>query len=295
MLILCMGIALLFWLLTKISKTYTTTLDMAIIYNTPTTKIFKSPPVDVITVDIRAKGWQLLSRYFNHLSPSITLKVASNTTNLNSRLLRQAIGESMPDEIEVLRFMPDNIAVALEPQETKKVPLIATVENSLFSQYQLSTPLHLLPDSVLVVGPRTELQKVKEWYTDSLALKTLLTSPKGSIALRKHQNSKVQFLPKRVDYSAKVEEMTERTLLVPVKLRNCRDSVQLFPRTVQLVCRVGLSRYDDLYASNFEVVADFKNIDIRKAVSVPLTLLKAPNWVHLSGLQPSKADFLVVK
>ncbi len=295
MLILCMGIALLIWVLTKLSKTYTTTLDITTEFATPQAKTFRTPPPESVVVDIRAKGWQLLSRFLRNSSPIIRLKVQNNTVNVTSRQIRQAIAEVMPDEIEVLRFTPDNIPVALDHQEVKKIPITAIVENLASSRYQLSAPVRLIPDSITVAGPKTELSKLKSWNTDSLSSKQILLQSSGVITVAKHQNNKVSFWPNTIKYRSNIEELTEKSLIIPIKIRNCKDSVQLFPRTISLVCRVGLSHYDDLYENNFEIIADFKNIDLRQAVSVPLSITKSPTWVRLDGLHPNKADFLVVK
>ncbi len=295
MLVLCMGIALLVWLFTKLTKTYTTTIDVGVAYSTPLAKTFRTEPIATILVDVRAEGWQLLSRYLNVTSPTIQLKVQHNTSNINSRQIRQAIGEMMPDDIQVLSFSPDNIAISLDLQETKKIPLVAHIENISSSHYHLAAPLQLKPDSITVAGPKTELAKLKYWHTDSVSFRNLLDAPQGKIAISSHPNKKVQFLMNKVDYISKIEELTEKTLTIPIKIRNSKDSVQTFPRNVEVVCKVGLSRYEDLYENSFEAIADFKNIDLRQAVYVPINLIKTPKGVQVLGLKPNKVDFLVLK
>ncbi len=295
MLVLCMGIALLVWLFTKLTKTYTTTIDVGITYTTPLAKTFRSEPSESIAVEVQGEGWQLMNRYLNVTSPTIQLKVQNNTTNINSQQIRQAIAEIIPNNIQITRFSPDNIAIALDLQETKKIPLVAAVESIGSSHYQLALPLQLRPDSITVAGPKTELAKLKNWHTDSISFRNLLDAPQGSIAISKHANKKVQFLMDKVAYSTKIEELTEKTLSIPIKIRNSPDSLQLFPRTVEVICKVGLSRYEDLYENSFEVIADFKNIDLQKAAFAPLNILKSPNGVRVLALKPNKVDFLVLK
>jgi hypothetical protein len=296
MLMLCIGIALLFWLLTKLSKTYQTSFDVHLTYIAPHYKTLRTAPPDKLTVEVRAKGWQLLTRYLNDANPTVQLSIPSNATELSGNLLRTTIAKALPDELEILRFAPESITVALDMQAHKKVPIMAAIEvANAAAAYKMLKPLRFLPDSVEVEGPKTEVMAIKYWYTDSLSFSALQAQPKGSLNIAKHPNSKVVFRPNIVLYDTELEQVTEKIVEIMVSPRHNSDSVQLFPHKIQVVCTVGLSHYEALTADDIEVFADFRNIDYTRNTTVPIKVARQPNWARVKQLLPNRADFIIIK
>jgi hypothetical protein len=296
MLILCIGIAFVLWLSTKMNKIYQTTLPIRVEYKLPKSKTFRVPPTETIDADIRATGWELLSQYFNATIQHIDLPITSSTKVIDNRILRKNISNILPIEVELLRFSPENIIVELSAQSIKKVPLIAPIQASSAQAYQLLKPIRLTPDSIEIIGPESEISKIKLWITDSLTLNTLLETPKGSIAVSKHGNKSIKFGLEQVRYETELEQLTQKNVDLEIKVINATDSIQLFPRKITVVCTVGLSRYDDVEDNMLQAVVDVKGVNLRKASTLPIKITQKPAWLNVQQILPSpRTDFIIVK
>ncbi len=295
MLILCIGIAFLFWLLVKLNKTYTTTINLKTAYNLPFHKSLANVLPSDIDVEVKAKGFALLSRYLNNRKPTIALNINGNTKLISAQVLRKAIQGELSADIELLRLMPENIPVALENQGFKKVKIKVLLKNIEGRQLGLASPVQIVPDSVELVGSVSELNKIKEWVTDTLRLLPIVGEQTGGLLLSRSIYPHLKVQPGSVQYKTLTEQMTEKNIELRVKIRNAKDSIQLFPRQVNVVCAVGLSHFDEVDADDFEVVIDLNGVDLKRTNSLPLKVVKRPENVKLIAVQPDRVEFMIIK
>lgn len=295
MLMLCIGIAFVLWLTTKLNKIYQTTLPIRIEYKLPKSKTFRVEPTEMIDVDVRATGWELLSQYLGHSLKHIDIPLTSSTKVIENRLLRKNLAAVLPEDVELLRFAPENIVVELSSQSIKKIPLFAPVKATSAAAYQLLKPIHLFPDSIEAIGPESEIIKIKSWFTDSLTLNELLNTPKGSITIAKYPNSRIKFGAQQISYQTELEQVTQRNIDLKIEVINTTDSIQLFPRKVTVVCSVGLSRYADVENNPMKAVVDVKGIDLRKTATLAIKIIQKPAWLKIQQILPAYTDFIIVK
>jgi hypothetical protein len=283
------------WLTTKLNKIYQTTLPIRIEYKLPKSKTFRVQPTEIIDADVRATGWELLSQYFGHTLKHIDIPLTSSTKVIENRLLRKNIAAVLPEEVELLRFAPENIVVELSNQSIKKIAIFAPIKAASAEAYQLLKPIRLFPDSIEAIGPESEISKIKSWQTDSLTLNELLNSPKGNISIAKHPNSRIRFGFQRVKYETELEQLTQKNVDLTIEIINTTDSIQLFPRKVTLVCSVGLSRYNDVEDNPMKAIVDVKGIDLRKTATLPIKIIQKPAWLKIQQTLPAYTDFIIVK
>ena len=249
-----------------------------------------------IDADVRATGWDLLSEYLSKATKHIDIPITSSTKVLDNRLLRKNLGAVLPEEIDLVRFSPENIVVELSNQAIKKVPLTAPIRTASAQAYQLLKPIRLTPDSVEIIGPESEIRNIQTWTTDSLTLNTLLLQPKGSIYITKHANNRITFGQESVRYATELEQITQKSIELTLQIVNATDSIRLFPRKITVVCTVGLSRYDDVEDTPMKAVVDVKGVDLRKASTLPIKIVQKPAWLHVQQMLPATyTDFIIVK
>lgn len=296
---ICIGIAFVFWLLVKLSQTYRSDKTVELSFTLPEGKTFSTLPPSDILATIQGTGWDLLVDF---LSAS-RIGLAYDLSNVQDRFvlsraqLRSEVLSNLSSRgLNIVELNYDDITLLLEQKETKRVPIRLNSRFSFEQGYQLQQPPSLQPDSVTLTGPESTLSEIAFWNTDSLVLshlrvsvsKTLeLTPPPSGVLLGKQQ----------VAVDVKVEQFTEQSFWVPVSIENTKDSVRIFPQTVQVTCVVGLSRYNALSAADFEITADVEGVALHKDQrnTALLQLTRSPAYVSNVRFSPRSVEFFLLR
>jgi len=99
-----------------------------------------------------------------------------------------------------------------------------------------------------------------------------------------------------VTVTLKVEQFTERSLFVPITIKNAPDSLKTFPERAKLSCVVGLSKYNDIDKNSFQLVADLKGIPLNtEKNTIPVLVTKQPDFVRAVNFQPRSVEFFFVE
>ncbi|MEM9245214.1 MAG: hypothetical protein AAGA67_05680 [Cyanobacteria bacterium P01_F01_bin.153] len=184
-LMVCIGIALIFWLLVKLSQSFKTDREISITYTISPGKTFVESPPKTILATIKGKGWDLLSHYFTQPATHIQFELPDESAfTVNSSLMKSKIAHEMPN-LEVIEVNYDYIVLNMEPEATKTVPIQLKAQLSFEDQYLLSDSIKITPDSVALSGPASLLDPIHFWPTEELVLSKLRTDLNPIIPLVK--------------------------------------------------------------------------------------------------------------
>jgi len=292
-LVLCIGIAFVFWLITKLSKSYQTTISCQIVYKTPANKAVAGQPTNTLEIEVQGKGWQLLSLLRQKNQLRLEVPVSESTSAVPLRVLRKSLSEILPSDIQVLRTVPEMLTVQLDNQATKKVPLLLNLQKTDVWEYQFAQPIQLQPDSVAIAGSKVALSKIKAWYTEPISIANLIEKTKGEIGIT--QSNTIKVSGEKASYNVVLEQVTEREMELPIEIENTKDSIQLIPDRVKVVCTVGLSQYDQLSPADFKATADFAQITTIQPTQVPIFITHKPEKTRIVSITPASVDYIIVK
>ena len=94
----------------------------------------------------------------------------------------------------------------------------------------------------------------------------------------------------------KSEQFTEKSLFLPVTVKNAPDSLKIFPNKVKTNFVIGLSQYDAISEKDFQLEVDLNGIPINQANNTaPISLIKQPAEVKNIRFSPKSVQFLFVK
>jgi len=162
-LIICIGIALIFWTLTRLSQSYKTTQICNLQYNLPEGYILASDAPESLVVSMEGVGWDLMSNYFQKKKGNLSLNLTTsqrqiyNSAQLISKLLRSQ------NSIDINGLNIDILELSVEEQLSKKVPISLAANFSFDSRYQLKQAPQIIPDSILLSGPETQIDTITSW------------------------------------------------------------------------------------------------------------------------------------
>ncbi len=298
-LFICIGIALVFWFLVKFSQSYKSLKAVQINIELPEDMALLDQPPSDMSVELSGSGWDLLYEYLSSATIPLDINMMElDEIDLNRGQLRTEIAKNLAaGNLDILEVNYDEIDLQLEEKLQKKLPIYLNASLEYSAEYQRQGPIVLTPDSVSVTGPVSRVEPLRYWPTDSLILKDIQASKEQDIALAVPPNE-LRLFPRAITVNIPVEQFTEKSLFVPLKVKNAptEDSLKVFPDIIRINCVVGLSQYDTLSSSDFSIEVDLKNTRLNEGKnSVPIQLTQQPDFVKNVTLSPKAAEFFILK
>ncbi len=287
-LVLCMCIALVFWLFTKLSQSYETHIHVDVKYKVPRGKILTTPPPSSLNVSLKSEGWDLFYRYLSGQPRQLEFRLDTATQQIiTNEDLRAAVKAQLSSAISIESINPAELNLELDKPARKEVELQLVQRVTTIPQYQLAGNVQLLPNRIMISGPSSALRNIEKGLTQPLVIKNLNADAFGKINVKPFANTQINFTPKTVNYNANVEQFTEKAVQVPVQIINAKDSLIPNPAWVTVTSVIGISRFEDLETNSFSIMANAKNLDsLSKAI--PLKIIHYPEYLKFNQIKLSR-------
>jgi hypothetical protein len=296
-----LAVALFFWLLTKLSKEYQAVIAFPVEYvNIPQDKLIQSTPLDKIDIQGNASGFKLFGIHL--FKKKIRLDVQKSRRKLNSKyyiLLENQkidIQNQVSNNFIINGIAQDTIYLDLGQLTSKKVPLKGSFDFSYTSGYHLTKPIQITPDSILVSGPKSQIDTLQNFHLQKLTLKNISKSIAQTIKINAI-SKRLKFSIKEATVLADVDRFTEGKLELPFEIINLPENalVTTFPKTVQIFYQVGLTNFSKVNATSFRIVCDYNNsISNNLNYLIPRVVVK-PDFVTSVKVNPNKIEYLIQK
>jgi len=295
----CLVLAALAWLFTNLSNPYTFTVKRVITYkNTPQRRAFHSLQSDTVAVTVSGTGWQMLFSKLNDESKALTVDLrpleSNNYVALSSQIKQVSINGEVHD---VTSFNPDTLYFDFLNRTVKRVPIKLVSDIKYQEQFAQSNNSVIKPAYVTLDGPSNRIDKITEWQTDSLTADKVNETIRTKLDLQPPNEGNITVYPKAVDIIVPVDEYTEKTLQIPVKLLNNSDyyNVKVFPEKVKVTFLTSLKRYTEIDENFFEADADLNLWKNQGYTTLPVKLIRVPPFCRVISIDPPNIDFIVKK
>ena len=299
-LITCVVFAVAAWLFMALNNKYVYTAKTQLIYvDEPQKKAFKPLQPDTVDLQVEGTGWQLLFSRLRINPQSITVsleKLNSKSFILFSEQLPQ-VNKQLETSQKIISVKPDTLYFDFSKRTNKRVPVKLLAKFSFVKQYGVASQTRLTPSYVNISGPLDELSKINEWFTDTLKLSDLQNSTSARVALKKNSSNNISIYPSSVGVKVNVDEFTEKTVDVPLKVINNNDyyDIKLYPKKVAITFLVALSSYKEVDEDFIEAVVDvneWKQLDHHK---LTVKINRFPDYCKLVSIVPNKVNFIIEK
>ncbi len=293
----CIGIALIFWFFVKLSKPYETIREVNVQYMLPEGKAFVEVPPDIIKATLNGRGWDLFSDYITHSSPAISFDVSNYPSlTIDRTQLFNGIKQTFSSEVKIVAADIDFIIFNYQDEAKKKVPVVLVDSISFEPGYNLKDSVVIFPDSVLVYGPYSLINNLMEWPTAPFKRENLKTTIQEEWHLKLPEQGQITLSPPKVVLTIPVEEFTEKSVYVPVGIKNGRDSIRIFPSQIEVNFIIGVSHFNEITAEDFLIETDFKNIALNDVNNtLPIQFTKIPNGISGLNYNPKSIEFYIVQ
>ena len=296
-LFVCIGIALIFWLLVKLSQTYKAHKEVAFDVQAPTGQVLAKQPPKNLNVEVEGTGWDLLFDFFTKRELLLSYDLEGlERLNLSRGQLRSDIKQQLySDNIKIVDINQDALSLLLEEESNKRVPVHLSAKLSFAAEHQLLPPVKLSPDSVTLSGPKSVIKAYSSWPTDSITRSGLARTQVQSVPLQAAP-PEIMLSTAAVEVSIRVEPVTEKSVYVPLVVKNAPDSLRIFPDKVTLTFKVGLSKYDSVSYRDFTAEIDMKSMSPNAASNtVPIVITQQPGYIKSLYYRPKAAKYFIVE
>jgi len=296
----CLLLAVAGWLFLALNNKYVYTAKTVLVYtNFPQKKAFHPLQSDTVDLQVEGTGWQLVFARLRISPQSISISL----DQLNSRnfvLLSEQlyhVNRQLETSQKIISVRPDTLYFDFSKRTVKRVPVKLSSKFDFTHQYGISSLIEITPRYVTVSGPQRELEKITSWDTDTLRLHNLQNTTTTRLTMKQNKLKNVNIFPGSVEVKVPIDEFTEKTIEVPLRVVNNTEyyDLKLYPKKVKITFLVPLSSYSQINDDFVEAMVDVNEWKLLHHHQLTVKLLRFPEYCKMIKIVPNKIDFIIEK
>lgn len=297
-----LALSTLFWILTVLSKDYTTTVHYkAKFIDFPEDKLLIDEKEVDLHLQVIAPGFTILAhrlRFKKELPLSVSSFIPRkkgdywNYFLLGEQSLSQ-IQEVIPTSMQLLHIQPNRIDLLLDEKAERVVPIKLKSNISFKELFRQKESIKLDPSTVVISGPKAVVEVFDEINTQMLTLEDVDNNRDGEIKIQSLNHSEINYSTKDVKWELKVEQFTEGEIKLPISIKNVPKGyeIKLFPEEVTVSYLISLDKFDLVMPDMFGVEVLFDDDFKRQSVN----LTRESDFVENVRIFPSKVEYFLIK
>lgn len=286
-----------FWLFLALDDEYERDFTVAVsLKHVPEDVVITTDLPSSIHVVLKDKGSELMRyqysglptinvdfRNYDQHSGHVTISVSDMAKSLSQKLLATT---------KLVSVKPDKMEYYFNYGLNVKMPVRLRSSIKTEDLYGISS-VRVIPDSVTVYAISDVLDTMSNVYTEPLYVSGLSSDETRTVALTAVRGAK--FEPNKVKVRIDVDQMTEKTVLVPIRWVNfpATKVLRTFPSKVKIVFQVGMSMYRKITADDFVLVLRYDDLLKETDGKVSLSLKSLPAGISHVRIVPSQVEFLI--
>lgn len=294
-------LATIFWVLTKFSREFTSTMTAKVNYeNIPETAALSENNTKTITFDLAANGFEIL--FYKFKKPSITVPVGKYYTKENDgfkiskgELLRM-VSSNFNRNLAIKNLSVDELNVHLDPIVLKKVRVIAMTAITFKNGFKPIDSIKVIPDSITISGPSGSLKNLHTIETELISLNDVETNISETAKVVSPGSEIVSIKPNKVKVTLTVAEFSQGQYTFPVEVINLPPdmTIKMVPQAVTITFDVSVNDFANISKEGFRLVCDYSQRNKDENFMLPF-LQKKPQNIYNVVFEPKKIDFFIFK
>lgn len=288
--------SILIWGSVTLSEQFYSTMDFNIkVINQPLGFACGVTNPDKISVKLKAKGWQLLTLLLG--SQTEYLVSADKDSGIISVDPFNEIDENnwLSAGLSITEMSPRQISFNVEKLIFKRLKIEAETDISFSDEYGLATPIRIYPDSVLVAGPSSILDKVSTIKTKLVKLSSL--DSKINVIAEIEVPKGFQLENNKAELTFNIQRIVEKTFEnIKVNIDGIPDDrdVVLIPNTINCSLRGGINILGKINPNEINATIDYREIVYDSLGSVQPKII-IPENTQLVFIKPVRLNYIIKK
>ena len=294
-------LAFLFWGLINLSKTYETKQTFEVTYrNLPKDKLLQIQPQKEITLNLQGSGFKLFTSKIINKKIVIDAQDLNRKSKFNYYLLlpnqTKKIQSQLRSSLQINDFKKDTIFFSLGYLATKKIPIIPDYNLSFKAGFNLANKVRFDKDSITISGPEKTIDTINKLYLPFKNFENISQNIDENIAIKiSNKLDNVRLSDSIVNIKIDVEKFTEGEVEIPFTISNLPKDITIntFPKTVKITFKVGLSKFNQVKASDYLVVCDYNYAKENDLSYLIPKLIKKSELLTSAQISPKNIEFLI--
>lgn len=302
--LVCLVISILMWLFIELMKDYTDEVRYNVTFiNVPKDLILTNSNDSVISIGMNAQGFELLAAKYRQKLMDITIDLSTlkirqteygYSAYLPSSRVIDQLGNQIRFEKEITYVKPDTLFFRFSKIFSKQVPVRLNMDYTLSGQYDVTDSIMYKPEYVTVSSIKSIIDTLSFIATQKLSLTNLDSNVNIKVALNKGNRAGfMKFSSDSITVKLKVEKVTEAGYTVPLLISGNSENVKTFPDKVEIICRIPLSVFPQIAASDFSAEVEFLPSSVKEKKLV-VNLVRTPAKVKVLKIIPSDVEFIII-
>ena len=264
----------------------------------PTDKIIYNQSHDSVVLKLRANGFSLAKYYFSKPKMKISVKKLKEIKNYflwnqmeNFSDTKLNFGSS----VELLSISEDSILFFFDQYVSKKIPVKENVSVNFESGYENFKIPVLIPDSVVVTGPKELLSDLKYLETDSVNFEKINSDIKFNLKLINPDLENLIFSDNSLEYLLEVDQYTEETIKVPVNVLFNSDNSKFnyYPKELSIKYNISINDYIEVNPMDFKIECVYDSNSPNNISKAEIS--KKPSFVKNVRLNTDQIQIIILE
>ena len=293
-----MFVSFSFWLLQVLNDDYETEYIVSLrMKDVPDNVVLTSELPSNMKITLKDRGTVLVNYSLGQGLMPLTLDFAEysdkgNQVRIPSITLAKKITAQLSQSTKLVAIKPDTLEFIYTKGAAKTVPVKICGTITPERQYYVSDTI-FSPDSVRVYAPKSILDTITAAYTKTIDFEEVSDTVRRRVSFSSVKGAR--FIPDYSDLTLKVDVYAEKTVDVPVVGVNFpHDKVlRTFPSKAKVTFQIGLSRFMEVGADDFQVVVDYDDLQNEDGDKCKLQLKEVPKGVKHVRVNPEEMDYII--
>ena len=294
-----------FWFLNALRENYGETFTIPVKYvNVADDESIISKSDETLKLRVRGGGYSILRQKISKTFSAVSIDVSRLIRNsvgdeshafLLPRMQRDNIQEQLFMGLELESVEPDTLFITLAKIAKKKVAIKPNGNVIPEKQFILAGKIIFSPDSVEIIAPVNVIDTIKFIQSEYFKIEKVKETATQSISLE-IPNEIIDISTKSARMTVPIESFSETIVNVPVSVTGLPDSLRIktFPSEIEIVCRVGLSKFGNIKASDFSAVVDAEQIlNGERPIRLRVRIDKYPEEIPSFEYSPYFVEYLI--
>lgn len=293
------ALSLLFWIITKLSNTYSSSVEFEINFvDIPPLVVLEQDVVSKMEVDITASGFQLLVYHFFKDDINVSIENADYGGNLAEiDLMDQkfSLQKQLYQNAILNRVSPPQLNFSFGKLKRLKIPVIPPDEINFKPGYDQAGEWVIEPDSVWVYGTSKKVNALNGLSIQPLSQETVDNNIEEKVKLL--PIDQIRFETESVLIKTSVKRFTEKSIDAFINIKNLPDSlsIKLFPQSLKVTFLVLVNKAESISAADFKFSCDYGQAQSKDENSLEVFMEMKPEGVSKVRWKPKKVDYLIRK
>lgn len=287
------AILLWFFVVTDLFYEHTINVDLEL-SNKPEGMVLVNPIPEKVKVRFRGRGQSLIKLYFR--SKHIEVDLHQRKTTANIPLTIDMIKDIPQDrDFEPVSIVePDSLKIQLDRFIQKKVPVYSKLNFIPKRGYVQVGEVILKPDSVIISGPMSLVDQIKNVNTAETEYEEVFKKIHGKVPLIREFIETVDYFVKTVNFETDIQRIHEVVVSdIPVIVTNVPRNVKVsvIPTTLSIRLQGGVEVLKQLDKNAIQATIDYRR-SRKSEKRIPATI-NVPKDISFSDVKPQKFELLV--